>query len=317
VSIALDYTRRINPAALRAAGVSDVCRYLSWPNYWGGQTHAGLNPKIIQKPEYDELIGAGIGVTLNWEYDSRDWLGGTEAGGAHAVEAVRQARALGYLTGATIVGSADFDMSRAQWNSAGRAYAVAFAHGVAGGGYRPGVYGPYDVLTWCKTETVIDRFWQCMSTGFSGGRNGWPWPGAHLRQRGYQTVGTVQGDRNEILIPDWGQARKDMDMALSTADVELILNAFVYAPDPAHPDQRKTVREILADCQAILLAGHTMGGPLTDSYVLRQLKEIDDKASVPTVTLTTEQVQALGQVLAAALPNALRVALEGLTLHTD
>jgi hypothetical protein len=62
MAIALDYTQRIDPAALKAADVSDVCRYLSWLYQWGGVTHDHPNPKIIQQREYDELVRAGIGV---------------------------------------------------------------------------------------------------------------------------------------------------------------------------------------------------------------------------------------------------------------
>ncbi len=209
--IALDYTTRIDPAALKAAGVTDVCRYLSWPYYWAGQTHSYLNPKIIQQAEFDELAAAGIGVTLNWEYDGRDWMSGADGGAAHAAEAVRQAKALGYPAGCAIPGSADFDMTRAQWLSAGRAYGAAYRDGIRAGGYREGVYGSWDVLAWCADELGYRMFWQSMSTAYSGGRNAKAWPFAHLWQRGYKTVGGVTGDRNDILIPDWGQ-HKGADM---------------------------------------------------------------------------------------------------------
>jgi hypothetical protein len=216
--IALDYTTRIAPAALTAAGVTHVCRYLSWLHFWGGTTHTGVNPKIIQKAEYDELTAAGIQVILNWEYDASDWLSGSSGGAAHAVEAVKQARALGYPAGAPIVGSADFNMSRAQWTSVGKAYGQAFVQTLTAAGYRAGVYGPWDVLAWCAAEVPgFSMFWQCMSTSFSAGRNANPWPGAHLRQRAYLTVGGVQGDRNDIL-------KEPIGMALTQADLDAIWN---------------------------------------------------------------------------------------------
>jgi hypothetical protein len=220
VSIALDYTRRIDPAALKAAGVTICCRYLSWLHFWGGTTHTGINPKIIQKPEFDELTAAGIWVILNWEFDEYDWLGGAAAGTAHAAEAVNQARALGYPAGAPIVGSADFNMSRAQWDSAGKAYASAFVQTLTAAGYRAGVYGPWDVLAWCATEVPgFSVFWQAgMSTSWSSGRNANPWPGAHLRQRAHLTVGGVQGDRNDIL-------KEPIGMALTQADYNAIAAA--------------------------------------------------------------------------------------------
>jgi hypothetical protein len=201
VGIVLDYTARIAPAALKAAGVVGVCRYLkpdSVPAY-----RIGL-------AEYRELVAAGIDVTLNWEFDAYDWLGGAGRGQAHGEEAVRQAKALGYPAGRVIVGSADFDMTLGQWQTSAASYARAFATAVRAGGYRPGVYGPWDVLGWVKAAGVMDAFWQAgMSTAFSAGRNANAWPGAHLRQRGHRTVGGQDTDWNEILIPNWGHDMVD------------------------------------------------------------------------------------------------------------
>lgn len=203
MSIAVDYTARIPPEALRNAGVSGVLRYLCYEpvGTW----------KVIKQPEYDELIGAGFDVTLNWEYDARDWL--SVNGTSHGNTAVMQARRLGYPIGCTIYGSCDFDMNYTQWLNAGRAYAKAFAKAIRDGGYRPGVYGPFDVLTWVRAETIMDRFWQAgMSTAWSGGRNANVFIGAHLRQRRKIAIGNQETDWNDILIPEWGQARKDTSM---------------------------------------------------------------------------------------------------------
>lgn len=206
MSIAVDCTELPSYTALRAAGVSGVLRYLSWLYRWGGITHTYINPKIIQKAEYDGLTANGFDVALNWEYDYLDWLGGASAGTAHATEAVRQAKALGHPPGRAIYFSADFNMSRSQWDGSGHGYATAVAITVRAGGYSPGVYGPYDVLTWCRDAKVMDRFWQAgMATSWSGGRNANPWPGAHLRQRRHILIGGIDCDANDILISDYGQ----------------------------------------------------------------------------------------------------------------
>lgn len=206
MSIAVDCTELPSYTALRAAGVSGVLRYLSWLYRWGGVTHTYINPKIIQKAEYDGLTANGYGVALNWEYDYLDWLGGASAGTAHATEAVRQAKALGYPAGHVIYFSADFNMSRSQWDAAGHGYATAVATTVRAAQYLPGAYGPYDVLTWCRDAKVMDRFWQAgMATSWSGGRNANAWPGAHLRQRRHILIGGIDCDANDILISDYGQ----------------------------------------------------------------------------------------------------------------
>jgi hypothetical protein len=246
MAIALDYTARIDPAALKAAGASDVLRYLkpdSVPTY------------AITLTEYRELVAAGIGVTLNWEYDARDWLGGAMRGADHARQAAAKARALDYPAGCTIFGSADFDMTRTQWTGAGRAYAQAFATGLQVYGYRPGVYGPADVLTWCRDEGIMDRFWQAgMSTAWSGGRNATTWSGAHLRQRGHKLVGGQDTDWNEILIPRWGQTGAD-----SMLKDEKI-------PDTGTPGMGdRDGATILRDIWRAVMLGNTSGGPLWGS----------------------------------------------------
>lgn len=207
MAIVIDTTKAPPVDAMRSAGVVGVVRYLSWLYRYGGTTHTTINPKIIQKPEYDALRAAGLDITLNWEYDPYDWTTGASGGAAHAAEAVRQAKALGYPAGCAIYGSADFNMTASQWTNSCRAYAAAFASGVRAGGYRPGVYGPYDVLSSVQAAGLMDLFWQAgMSTAWSDGRNANPWPHAHLRQRARVWIGGVDCDKNDILQANYGQA---------------------------------------------------------------------------------------------------------------
>lgn len=203
MSKVLDYTREISPAALKLADVIGVCRYLSWLP----------NPKVITIDEYRRLTGAGIRVILNWEYRAVDWMTGATAGDIHGKEAVRQAKALGYPAGQEIIGSADFDMTAKQWDGPCKAYAKAFASAISAGGYRPGVYGPWDVLQWASDAGYMNVFWQAgMSWAWSGGRNGNDWPGAHLIQRGHMTVGGVDTDWNDIKIQPLFGRQEDSHM---------------------------------------------------------------------------------------------------------
>lgn len=195
--IVIDCTTSPPVDAMRAAGVVGVCRYLS-------TIQTSTSFKRILQPEYDRLIGAGFSVVLNWEFFATDWLGGAAAGTAHAAEAVRQAKALGYPIGCAIPGSADFNMTASQWFTSGSQYARAYSQGIRDGGYVAGVYGPYDVLTWCRDLGGFGMFWQTMSTAWSAGRNAQLWPGAHLWQRGHLTVGGIDTDRNDIIQANYG-----------------------------------------------------------------------------------------------------------------
>jgi hypothetical protein len=207
--------------ALTAAGVTGVARYLSWLP----------NQKVITGVEYRTLTAGGIGVTLVWEYDAQDWLSGASAGALHAAEAVRQARTVGHPRGAGIYGGADFDMTRQQWLTYGNAYAVAFRDGVRAGGYRPGVYGPHDVLTWCR-DLGYALYWQAgMSTAWSAGRNAAVWLGAQLRQVRPVAIAGTACDWNDVLSGDWGQGGG----SIVDADVEYGLGvAFARPYDGIH-----------------------------------------------------------------------------------
>lgn len=194
--IVVDYTARIPPDALKASGVVGVCRYISMPI-------AKTAWKRITQAEYNELVNAGIQVTLNWEYDARDWMGGQADGIRHGQLAVQQARYLGYPTGSVIVGSADFDMTLSEWQSQGKAYATAFATEIRKGGYVAGVYGPIAVLESCARLGTYGFYWQAgMSTAWSNGRNKVTSSLANIIQRGHKLIAGQDTDWNEIIMTE-------------------------------------------------------------------------------------------------------------------
>lgn len=283
-----DYTAPIPPSALQSAGITGVSRYLSYQP----------NPKVIQAPEYRALVNAGITVMLNWEYDAHDWA--TTHGTAHAAEAVNQAKALGYPAGSIITGSADFDMTSAQWSGLGRTYALAFAAGVKQAGYRAGVYGPVDVLVWCRDLGVFSFYWQAgMSTSWSGGRNRNPWSGANLWQTHH---GTVNGQDVDIstVITEWGNI--DMPQTLTIAKdgtgKYYLCDGIVSNPiDPGHIADIK----YLAGQGAYTLAHGTTGEWAEGGYV-RNGWTPDVFGHVPAIP-TTIDVQALASALNALMPD--------------
>lgn len=199
MALAVDYASGpIAPTALLAAGVTDVCRYLA-PLGRGDW-------KRIKVGEYRDLLAAGLRVTLVWESYATDWLGGGAAGREHGVEAGRQATDLGYPAGATVFGSCDFDLAATEWPAC-RDYVAAFAAALHAGGYRPGVYGPWDALQRCADAGLVAVFWQAgMSRAWSQGRNARDHPRAHLIQRAPARIGGTPVDRSDIVVPAWGQA---------------------------------------------------------------------------------------------------------------
>lgn len=317
MSFVIDCIRSPSTDAMRAAGVTGVSRYLSW------QDRDSLG-KVIHPAEYDRLRADGFGVLLNWEYSATDWLGGAPAGTAHGIEAVRQARALGHPTGTAIPGSADFDMSLAQWNGMARFYAKAYSDALRSSGYRPGVYGPWDVLTWCRDAGYMEVFWQAgMSTAWSGGRNRDLWPGAHLRQRRQIFIGGVDCDLNDIIQPDYGQAGvsdmeqnekvqgwsnlvREVQVGWTLADLqnlrdELTLPTDKHSPNPPAPNSRFDL--LVRAAQKILAAPDVQPLILTDV----QLQTVVDGVASKVVDAHAALTAADQPVIAAAVLQALRL----------
>lgn len=281
-----DYTHRIDPAALKAAGVVGVCRYLSYPVPSG---------KVIGRAEYDELRATGIEVVLNWEFDNTDWLGGAPAGAAHGKEAARLAKALGHPAGSPIPGSADFDMTAGQWSSSCRAYAAAFRDALHAGGYAAAVYGPWDVLSRCRDLGGFAMFWQSMSTAHSGGRNANPWPGAHLRQRFQTSVAGHEVDHNDILRDDWAGDPVGTAQESSPGHIEkMVGNMFA--------EFRATLAAAATRDQAALTAIQALaasGTSIDTAAVIARINEVAQAESATVAALTAE-VTDLKAKLAAA-----------------
>jgi hypothetical protein len=290
-----DYTQRITPQSLANAGISGVCRYLSYLP----------NPKVIRSAEYHELTNAGYVVLLNWEFDSHDW--NTAHGTDHAREAVNQAKALGYPAGSIIPGSADFDMTLSQWNTTGHRYALDFAAGIRLGGYRAGVYGPYDVLSWCRSTGVFDFYWQAgMSFKWSGGRNKDVWAGVNLRQARHATVDGQDVDINTVerewRITDMAQT---LTIARDSAGKYYLCDGITSNPiDPGHVADIK----YLAGQGSYTLA-HGTTGEWTDGGYVRGGWTPDVFGRVPAIPATID-VQALATALNALMPDFIMLKAE-------
>jgi hypothetical protein len=252
-----DYTGRIDPVELLLDGYRGVCRYLSWLP----------NSKVIQSAEYNTLINAGIDVICNWEYAATDWMNGSAYGTIQANEAVRQLRQLGYPKDSQPVpGSCDFNMSRQQWLSGGKAYAMAYAGTLRNAGYMPGVYGPHNVIQWCMDEVPdMKWFWRAgRSTAWDNNKTS-P-DGTHLLQFAASTVGGVEVDMNNVLL-DWTRKMSS----------------------PLTPDQATTLTVIDRRIRQALLMGES---PVNDVpgqganqhvWIVDVLNHIVDSLEVPAI----------------------------------
>jgi hypothetical protein len=179
---AYDYSAGpIAPAALAAAGVRTVMRYVSTP----GQS------KNITPAEYRQLVEAGIAVGLVYETSAGWMLGGYSAGAAAARSARAQAVAVGYPSWYPIWYAADFQATAAQI-----ATVLDTLHGAAdaeGSKALVGAYGDFEVCT-AAAAAGFAAPWQ--TAAWSGADR---CPAAALYQTGTQTVcGGVQVDINEL-----------------------------------------------------------------------------------------------------------------------
>jgi hypothetical protein len=178
--LGFDYTQRIEPAALKAAGCQVAFRYLSNPGW----------PKNLTLAEANELLDAGIAIVLNYETTADFMLSGF-AGGQRAAQSARsQARALMAPATTRIFYSADFNVSAAQVPTV-----LDFLSG-ASSQDGMGEVGDYGGLRMVLAAGAVGYpEWQTVA--WSGGQ----WArNAVARQTGEQrTVGGVVVDVNEIM----------------------------------------------------------------------------------------------------------------------
>jgi hypothetical protein len=188
VSTWLDYSfSRPNLAQVKRDGAAGVIRYIcpDTPN-----THG----KLLTAGERDQILAAGLDLTLNFEwYEGRCNEGGS-AGASDGATALTTAKALGYPQGKTIYYS--HDTGAYNWPAIDAYFrSVRAAHG---GYYKVGAYGSYDLVTHLHAAGLIDKGWQTLA--WSGGRRD-PW--AVIYQNGQQRYGGA-ADVNEVTSTDIG-----------------------------------------------------------------------------------------------------------------
>lgn len=230
--IGFDYTDRIPPAELRAAGCAVVFRYTTWSG-WG---------KSLTPTEADELYAAGIPIAANFESTADRMKGGAAAGHADALEARGHLGDDHMPTGLRIWFSADWDVQPGEVS-----LVLDYLHAAADALGSKNLVGLYGGLRAVKAAADAGfSIWQTVA--WSGGQ--WD-PRAVARQTGEErTVGGVQVDVNEILdlaglgawggpvpapVPTTTPASTEDDMSFATGTITPGVGATtVVLPPPAN-----------------------------------------------------------------------------------
>jgi hypothetical protein len=143
---------------LKTAKVAVVSRYLSYVN-------SLTTKKIIYKPEYDHLLGLGIGVHLNYEWYTGRCAEGYASGKIDGQIALGQAKTLNYPQGWPITFSDDQSTTPL---SALDSYLHGANDGLAGNYFAVGNYAPVDKLDAMLRNGRAVFGWE--PTAWSGGR---------------------------------------------------------------------------------------------------------------------------------------------------
>lgn len=211
--IGFDYTARIAPATLKAAGCAVAIRYvMPQTPFW---------VKTLRNPEAEELLAAGIPIVSNWETTADRMAAGASAGRDDAVQLLANWHALGAPSGLIGWFSADWDVQASEVPAV-LAYLNAAA-AVLGGKKYVGCYGGLRAVA------------AAMDAGFGGWQtiawSGGVWDSrAAARQTGEQrVVGGVQVDVNQIIdlaaLGAWGGPTTGEDVALTADEIQAIAAA--------------------------------------------------------------------------------------------
>ncbi|MGH3970680.1 MAG: DUF1906 domain-containing protein [Mycobacterium sp.] len=201
LGVLLDYAAGVIPAGdLRAAGATGAIRYVSDRRPGG----AWMLGKPIQLPEARDLSGNGLKIVSCYQYGkqaSADWLGGQNAGVAHAKRGWQLHAAAGGPAGAPIYASIDDDPSYEQYKQQVAPYLRGWESVL--GHQRVGVYANSKTIDWALQDGLGSYFWQHNW----GSPRGYSHPAAALHQVEIdkRSVGGVGVDVNNILRPQFGQ----------------------------------------------------------------------------------------------------------------
>ncbi len=188
MAFGLDYVTGPPVADMKAAGVSFVCRYLSFVNNL-------TQVKLLSLGEAKGLSAAGISIVSNYEWYANRALEGFASGVADARIAASQHAACGGPPDRPIYFSVDVDVAGTE--------CLEYFRGVASviGASRTGVYGSYRVLNYLLVSGLVGWGWQTYAWSYGA----WE-PRAHIQQ--YLNGVSMSGhsvDYNRSMHIDFGQ----------------------------------------------------------------------------------------------------------------
>ncbi|KUH97162.1 hypothetical protein AU190_01980 [Mycolicibacterium acapulense] len=201
LGILLDYAAGVLKASdIRSAGALGAIRYVSDRRPGG----AWMLGKPIQLAEARDLYQAGLKIASCYQYgkkDTADWLGGQNAGVAHAKRGWELHVAAGGPQGAPIYASIDDNPTFEQYKQQVAPYLRGWEAVL--GKQRVGVYANSKTIEWALQDGIGTYFWQ----------HNWGSPGkvahaaAHLHQVEIdsRSIAGVGVDINHILKPQFGQ----------------------------------------------------------------------------------------------------------------
>src|SRR5437899_11347243 len=190
MAFGLDYVTGPPIADMKAAGVTFVCRYLSFVNYL-------TQVKLLTPGEAKALSDAGISIVSNYEWYANRALEGAASGVQDAQIAASQHAACGGPSNRPIYFSVDVDVNGEQTTDYFKG--IASVIGMA----RTGASGSYRVLQYLFNAGLIAWGWQTYAWSYGA----W-FPGAHIQQ--YQNGVSMSGhsvDYNRSIKSDFGQWR--------------------------------------------------------------------------------------------------------------
>lgn len=199
MAFGLDYVTGPPIDALKNAGVTFVCRYLSFVNNL-------TKVKLLSANEAKTLSQAGISIVSNYEWYANRATEGHASGVQDAQIARDQHAACGGPPDRPIYFSVDADVAGEQ--TADYFRGVISVIGLS----RTGAYGSYRVLKYLFDNQLIVWGWQTYAWSYGA----WE-PRAHIQQynNGVMLVG-MSVDYDRSIKPDFGQWRQGESMQIYT-----------------------------------------------------------------------------------------------------